>query len=155
MNLRYPVMQPTSETTTPSDFMIRNMEARDVARCIWVRTHTREMCWTLEALSKAGITEAAVVQHLATTHKGWVCEVDGQVVGMSMGNRSNGEFWVIALLPEYEGRGIGRQLLQQCQQWLHEQGWAEIWLWTSPDKSTRAYYIQPLAGGIAVSPMVS
>lgn len=129
-----------------NEFTFREMESADVARCIWVRTRTREMRWSLEALTKAGITEAAVIQHLATTHKGWVCEHDGQIVGFSMSNRSNGEFWVVALLPEYEGRGIGRQLLQRGQQWLHEHGWAEIWLWTSPDTSTRAYRLYTAAG---------
>jgi hypothetical protein len=52
-------MKPTPETTAPSNFTIRDMAARDVARCIWVRTRTREMCWTLEALTKVGVTEAA------------------------------------------------------------------------------------------------
>jgi len=138
-------MQPASQTTAPPNFVIREMEPRDVGRCIWIRTRTREMCWTLEALTKVGVTEAAVIQHLATTHKGWVCEQDGQIVGFSMVNGSNGEFRVIALLPEYERRGIGRQLLQRGQDWLHAKGWSEIWLWTSPHTSTRAYKLYTAA----------
>jgi GNAT superfamily N-acetyltransferase len=43
------------------------------------------------------------------------------------------------VLPDYEGCGIGRELVARGQQWLHDQGWPEIWLWTSPDRSTRAY----------------
>ena len=114
------------------------MEAGDITRCIWVRTQTRDNRWSLEALNQAGITEESVALRLKTTHHGWVCEHAGQIVGFSMCDRSNGEFWVVAVLPDYEGRGIGTELVQRGQQWLHDQGWEEIWLWTSPDQSTRA-----------------
>ena len=117
----------------------RAMEPCDIRRCIEVRTLVRENRYSPEALHREGITEESVAGMLATTHKGWVCEVDGQVVGFSMGNRSTGEFWVIAVLPEYEGRGIGRKLMDLAVQWLRASGWGEVWLWTSPDTSTRAY----------------
>jgi ribosomal protein S18 acetylase RimI-like enzyme len=119
---------------------IRVMQPRDVARCIWLRTQTRENRWSLEALEQAGITEESVTQHLAAaTHCGWVCEQDGQIVGFSICDVSTGEFWVVAMLPQYEGRGIGTELVERGQRWLHERGWNEIWLCTSPDKTTRAY----------------
>ncbi len=118
---------------------IREMEARDINSCIQVRAQTRENCWSQEALCRAGITEDSVAARLASTHKGWVCEHDGQIVGFSMGDRSNGELWVVAVLPDYEGHGIGRRLVESAQQWLHANGWQEIWLWTSSDTSSRAY----------------
>jgi ribosomal protein S18 acetylase RimI-like enzyme len=132
-------MNPISNTTNLHDFAIRQMAATDLARCIWVRTQTRENHWSLEALTRAGITEEAVTRLLATTHEGWVCEQDELIVGFSMVDQSTGEFWVVAMLPDYEGRGIGRQLVERGQQSLHAHGWKEIWLWTSPDTSTRAY----------------
>jgi ribosomal protein S18 acetylase RimI-like enzyme len=132
-------MQLPETRTTSHSHDFREMEARDVARCIWVRTQTRENRWSLEALAKVGVTTESVTQRLATTHKGWVCEQDGHIIGFSMSDRSTGEFWVVAVLPEYEGRGIGTELIRRGQQWLHEQGWQEIWLWTSPDTSMRAY----------------
>ncbi|HEV2294129.1 MAG TPA: GNAT family N-acetyltransferase [Tepidisphaeraceae bacterium] len=127
-------------------FTIRGMDAADVGRCFWVRTHTREQCSTLEGLTQAGISEDAVTRLLTSSHKGWVCEQDGQIVGFSMADGSNGEFWVVAVLPEYEGRGIGRQLIERGQQWLHDMGWQEIWLCTSPNTSTRAYKLYGLLG---------
>ena len=99
----------------------------------------RENRYSLEALQAEGITEDSVIALLGTTHKGWVCEIDGHVVGFSMGNRSNGEFWVIAVLPEFEGRGIGRRLMELVVEWLWASDCREIWLWTSPDITTRAY----------------
>jgi ribosomal protein S18 acetylase RimI-like enzyme len=132
-------MSRVPSSSSAHSVAIRNMEACDLGRCIWVRTQTRENCWSLDALTRAGITEDAVSRQLATTHRGWVCEHGGQIVGFSMADKSNGEFWVVAVLPDYERQGIGRRLVEHGQQWLHAQGWKEIWLWTSPNTDTRAY----------------
>ncbi len=115
------------------------MEPHDIGRCIEVRTQVRENRFSLEALRQLGITETSVTAMLATTHMGWVCEVDQRIVGFSMGDRSSGEFWVVAVLPEFEGRGIGRRLMELAVQWLRACACPDIWLWTSPDVSTRAY----------------
>lgn len=40
---------------------------------------------------------------------------------------------------EYEGRGLGRRLMELAVQWLRASHCPEIWLWTSPDIATRAY----------------
>lgn len=140
-------MSPFPQTThAQQDLVIRDMAAADLRRCIWVRTQTRENRWSLEALTEAGVTEAAFTQHLATTHRGWVGVHNGQIVGFSMGDRSNGELLVVAVLPDYEGCGIGRRLVELVQQWLYEQGWHEIWLWTSPNYATRAYKLYRTLG---------
>ncbi|HWB53695.1 MAG TPA: GNAT family N-acetyltransferase [Tepidisphaeraceae bacterium] len=129
---------PPDEACEPC-LPIRLMQPADVPHCIWLRTQTTENHWSLQGLHKVGINEESVIQRLATTHRGWVREQGGQIVGFSMADRSNGELWVVAVLPNYEGQGIGTQLVKSAQQWLHESGWPEIWLWTSPNKSTRAY----------------
>jgi len=119
--------------------IFRKMVRDDIARCIEIRTSVRENRYSMEALVKEGITEALVAQMLDTTHQGWVCEVYGQIVGFSIGNKETSEFWVVAVLPEFEGRGIGKRLTVLTQEWLWASGCGEIWLWTSPDTSTRAY----------------
>jgi ribosomal protein S18 acetylase RimI-like enzyme len=121
--------------------VFRELTPADLPACFRVRASVRENPYSIEALAKAGITEASVTQMLAATHKGWVCEADGQVVGFAMGNRSNGELWVVAVLPEHEGRGIGRRLVELVQDWLFAGGCAEVWLWTSPNVATRAYHL--------------
>jgi ribosomal protein S18 acetylase RimI-like enzyme len=130
----------------PANFTFRDMDSRDIAPCIWLRTQTRENRWSLEALTRAGITEESVTLRLKTTHHGWVCEDAGQIVGFSMCDRTTGEFWVVAVLPHFERRGIGTELVRRAQQWLHDHGWPEIWLWTSTDKTTRAYKLYQSLG---------
>lgn len=126
--------------------ILREMTRGDICRCIEVRTSVRENRYSLEALRQAGITEESVAGMLATTYKGWVCEVDCRIVGFSMGNRTSGEFWVVAVLPESEGRGIGRKLMKLTVQWLRASGCVDSWLWTSPDVSTRAYALYRKSG---------
>jgi GNAT superfamily N-acetyltransferase len=117
----------------------RRITEHDVPNLFKVRVATRENALSQEQLASLGITHESVRALLATTHRGWLCEEDDQVVGFVMGNRENGEMWVIALLPEYEGRGIGAELLTRVEDWLWSEGWTEIWLTTDVDPMLRAY----------------
>jgi GNAT superfamily N-acetyltransferase len=104
-----------------------------------VRAATRENALTREQLAALGITEDSVLAMLGTTHRGWLCEEDGRVVGFAMGDRGTGEMWVIAVLPDHEGKGIGAGLLTRVEDWLWSEGWREIWLTTDVDPALRAY----------------
>ena len=83
-----------------------------------LKTFTRDEEQAEIELTRMGITPEAVRELLADSHRGWLCEVDGRVAGFSMGNKSTGEMWVIAVLKEFEDRGIGMALLQQVEDWL-------------------------------------
>ena len=55
---------------------------------------------------------------------GHVCLSGGKVVGYCFGVKATGEIAVLALLPEFENRGIGKTLLNKMvqdfpQPWLH------------------------------------
>lgn len=126
----------------------REIRGYDVASLFAVRVATRENTLSREQLAGLGINEKTVLAMLDTTHCGWLCEEDDQVVGFAMGNRENGEMWVIALLPGYEGRGIGAELLTRVEDWLWSKGWAEIWLTTDVDPTRRAYGFYQRQGGI-------
>lgn len=117
----------------------RRITEQDVPDLFKVRVATRENALSREQLAGLGITHESVCALLATTHSGWLCEEDDQVVGFAMGNRESGEMWVIALLPEYEGRGIGAELLTRVEGGLWSEGWTEIWLTTDVDPTLRAY----------------
>jgi GNAT superfamily N-acetyltransferase len=87
-----------------------------------------------------GITPASVANWLAGSTKGWLSESkDGNVVGFCMAESSTGELLVIALLPEFEGRGIGGSLMQCAEEWLAQAGCVRAWLTTDFDPTLRAY----------------
>lgn len=119
--------------------IFREITADDVPALFAVRVATRENSYTLAELDELGITVPSVTAMLTTSHRGWLCEVDGEVVGFAMGDRENGELWVIAVLPDYEGRGAGARLITLVEDWLWSRGWAEIWLTTDIDPALRAY----------------
>lgn len=117
----------------------RKIELNDVPALIVLRGQTRENAISPEELADLGITPARVVEYLQTTHQGWLCEADGKIVGFAIGDGSTGELWVIAVAPEFEGRGIGSRLLSLVETWLWAQGQASLWLWTDIDESRRAF----------------
>jgi ribosomal protein S18 acetylase RimI-like enzyme len=129
----------------------REMTPADLPDTFRIRTAAKENPFPMEALISAGITEASVTQMLATTHRGWVCEVDETIIGFAIGNRSDGEFWVIAVLPEHEGKGIGRHLMQLAQDWLFSAGCPKLWLVTGAPP-TRAYHLYTKLGWQDVGP---
>ncbi|MFZ6027588.1 MAG: GNAT family N-acetyltransferase [Chloroflexota bacterium] len=118
---------------------VREITENDVPALFAVRVATHENRLTRAELTAMGITEASVKERLRGSFKGWLCEDGGRVVGFAMGDRSTGELWVIAVLPDYVGRGIGMALLQKVEQWLAASGCSRLWLTTDVDTSLRAY----------------
>lgn len=118
---------------------LREIHIEDLPTIFEVRIATWHNPNGAEELTQFGITIESVTQMLQTgTHQGWLCEVDGKIVGFAMGDRSNGEMWVIAVLKQFDGRGIGKALINQVEAWLASCGWEEIWLTTDVDEKLRA-----------------
>jgi ribosomal protein S18 acetylase RimI-like enzyme len=113
--------------------------AADVPELFKVRVATRENALSLAQLADLGITEDSVRLMLQKTHRGWLCEIEGRIAGFAIGNGDTGEMWVIAVLPEFEGMGIGSKLLGLVEEWLFYFGWDEIWLTTDMDTTLRAF----------------
>jgi ribosomal protein S18 acetylase RimI-like enzyme len=119
--------------------IFREIDTGDIPALFYVRTRTRENAYTLAELHALGITENSVAQKLATSFKGWLCADGDRVVGFSMADRADAELWVIAVLPDYEGRGIGNKLMSLAEEWLAACGCTRAWLTTDVDPTLRAY----------------
>jgi len=118
----------------------RKMMPDDLLAAFAVRMSTVENAVTMEELERDyDITPQSLAEAMTTHVAGWLCEDSGSVVGFSMGDRSNAEVQVVAVLPDYEGRGIGKTLLSRVQEWLFSEGHKEIWLRENPDRTVRAY----------------
>lgn len=72
--------------------------------------------------------------------RAWVAENDGQVVGFSMADNQTASIWALFLLPEWEGKGLGRRLLNESVRWHREQGHCAIWLSTAPNTRAEGFY---------------
>ncbi len=72
--------------------------------------------------------------------RGWVCEVDGTVVGFAIADLANRSVWALFVEPRHERRGIGRQLHDTMIEWLFESGASRISLTTGPQTRAQRFY---------------
>ncbi len=126
-------------TPVPHPLQYREIAVDDIPSLFFVRTRTRENTYTLEELHGLGITPDTVEHKLAASFKGWLCCADEHVVAFCMADAAAGELWVLAVLPEFEGRGIGAALMTRAERWLWQSGCSRAWLTTDVDVSRRAY----------------
>jgi ribosomal protein S18 acetylase RimI-like enzyme len=122
-----------------SAMKFREITAADVPALFEVRPKTRENAMTVEELRRLGIHPQSVTESLLKSTRGWLCEDAGQVVAFSMADCATGEFLVIAVLPEHEGKGIGGRLMALTLEWLTKSGCTRAWLTTDLDTTLRAY----------------
>ena len=116
------------------------MTAADLPEVFNIRISTKENSITMSELEEHhGLTPKTLAGAMRGSVKGWVCETDGKIVGFAMGDGETGEMTVLAVLPEYERRGIGKALLARVQGWLFDSGHEELWLVTTPNPDFRAY----------------
>ncbi len=122
------------------DLTFRETRPSDVEDLFSVRGRTRDNPFSKEQLAELGITPEAIAGHLADGRiRGWVCLHDSNLVGFCNGDGETGEILVLAVLPEYEDRGIGSRLLAHVVEWLRSAGFNTLWLSASPDAGTRAH----------------
>ena len=82
------------------------------------------------------VTREMFAAYLTDSGKGWLCEIDGEVVGFSVAAAGDASIWALFVKPSHEGQGIGKRLLRLATDWLFETGAASIVL--STDAHTRA-----------------
>ena len=124
------------------ELSFRRITIADAAQLLLVRSSTRENPYSIEALAEAGITEPSIVESLCMNiHDGCLCEADSHLIGFSMVDLKGGELLVVAVLPEFEGLGVGRKLLGLAEELLWAAGHSSIFLWTPTDRNTRAYHL--------------
>lgn len=79
-------------------------------------------------------------QMLEQRGQGWVCEIDGAIVGFAVVDVSEQNVWALFVQPEYEGRGIGRTLHDAMLEWYFGTGATFIWLSTDPGTRAEQFY---------------
>jgi ribosomal protein S18 acetylase RimI-like enzyme len=120
--------------------VFRQAAAADVDAMFDVRAATRENPISRETLARSGITPDSLRAWIAAgTQRGWVCERAQAIVGFCNVDPANGEVVVLAVLPQFERRGIGRELLARAVAWLQQAGHRRIWLTTDPSAAVRSH----------------
>ena len=112
----------------------------DAAECVALRGKTRENAFSEEQLRSIGITAKSWGANIRSgTLPGHVCRFEGKIVGYCFGVRESGEIQVLVVLPDFENRGIGRELLKRTTRRLAELGHKRLFLGCSPYPTSRSY----------------
>ncbi|MFP3515339.1 GNAT family N-acetyltransferase [Pseudomonas sp. SIMBA_077] len=108
----------------------------DIDSIFDIRTRVKENHLSREQLAEMGITPDAIREALVQAPCVWIAEIDGICAGFSMADLQDGCVFAAFVLPEYEGLGLGRQLMDKAQTFLFERH-PTIWLETA--EASRAY----------------
>ena len=104
-----------------------------------IRCSVVENYQSREELTSLGITMQSVNEMIVggdyiTT----IAEDDGQPVGFSMAQISEGYVFACFVRPEFEGKGFGRALMDSAEEGLRKGGVQKAWLSTGPEPELRA-----------------
>ena len=86
------------------------------------------------------VTDADCVRYITERGKGWVCEVEGKIVGFAIADLEDHNIWALFLMPEFESKGIGRKLHQLMLEWYFTQTNETVWLSTAPSSRAETFY---------------
>ena len=112
----------------------------DTQDCIVLRGLTRENAFSAAELAERGITLESWRDAIADgSLPGHVATEDGKIVGYCFGHSDSGEIAVLALLPNQEGKGIGKKLLSLMVEDLRQHGFERLFLGCSADPEVRSY----------------
>ncbi|MFY7731507.1 MAG: GNAT family N-acetyltransferase [Flavobacterium sp.] len=116
--------------------VIREAKPRDIEQIQIVRNSVKE-----NTLSDPRLVSDHDCEYFITTRgKGWVCETDGKIVGFCIADLVKNNIWALFIHPEYENRGIGKQLHDVMLQWYFSKKQTPVWLSTTPETRAVGFY---------------
>lgn len=79
-------------------------------------------------------------EYLTSRGKGWVCEIEKEVVGFAIADLRERNVWALFLKPEFEKQGIGKKLHERMLDWYFSQTNEKAWLSTAPGTRAEKFY---------------
>jgi len=86
------------------------------------------------------VTDHDCHEFLTVRGKGWVCEINKQIVGFSIADLKMHNIWALFVMPEFEKKGIGKQLHDIMLDWYFTQTSNNVWLGTMPGTRAEIFY---------------
>ena len=86
------------------------------------------------------IPDDLVEEFITKRGKGFVCEIDDKIVGFSIVELVENNVWALFLLPEFEGKGIGKKLHQLMLDEYFSKTKETIWLSTEANSRAETFY---------------
>lgn len=86
------------------------------------------------------VTNEDCEEFLFERGKGWVCEIENQIVGFSIVDLLDNNIWALFLHPDFEKMGIGKKLHDIMLDWYFDQTKTTVWLGTLPKTRAESFY---------------
>lgn len=86
------------------------------------------------------VTNEDCVEFLTVRGKGWVCEIDNQIVGFAIADLKENNIWALFLDPKFERMGIGQVLHKTMLDWYFSQTKETVWLGTAFNTRAETFY---------------
>jgi GNAT superfamily N-acetyltransferase len=116
--------------------IIREAQITDIPAIQKVRNSVRENTLSDPNL----VTDKDCENYITIKGKGWVCELEGKVVGFAIADITDNNIWALFMDPIYEKKGIGRLLHDTMVDWYFNQTSASLWLGTAPGTRAEKFY---------------
>ena len=116
--------------------IFREATIADIPQIQVVRHSVKENVLSDPAL----VTDKDCEQFITERGKGWVCEIDGTIVGFSIADIRENNIWALFVHPEHEAKGIGKRLHEEMLDWYFTRTKEKVWLGTSPNTKAEKFY---------------
>lgn len=86
------------------------------------------------------VTDKDCEEFLFQRGKGWICEINNQIVGFAIADLKENNIWALFLDPKFENQGIGKKLHDIMMEWYFSQTKEKVWLGTSFGTRAEGFY---------------
>lgn len=80
------------------------------------------------------------VNYITEFGKGWVAKVNGEIRGFAIASLKHNNIWALFVHPDFERKGLGKQLHDTMMNWYFSQTSEPAWLSTAPGTRAEAFY---------------
>ena len=115
---------------------IRVAEIKDIPQIQMVRNLVTENRLSDPAL----VPDSDVQDYMNRRGKGWVCEINGGVVGFAIADLVDNNIWALFIHPDFERMGIGKKLHDEMLNWYFSRTDKTLWLGTAPKTRAEMFY---------------
>jgi len=115
---------------------IRVAEIKDISQIQVVRNLVKENRLSDPAL----VPDSDAENYITRRGRGWVCEINGQIVGFAIADLVDNNIWALFIHPDFEKLGIGKKLHDKMMNWYFSQTDKTVWLGTSPKTRAELFY---------------
>lgn len=122
-----------------SNLTLRDATLADIETIFAIRTSVEENHLSREEMAEMGITPQTIAEIIAESPCIWLAEVEGEPAGFAMAIAEEASLFAMFVLPQFEGQGVGKLLLEKAEAFLFAQQ-PIIWLETAAGSRAAAFY---------------